>query len=161
MNSNPDDGRHRPRGLKAVAEGLLHAIQVFVVWAAQFLVVVSILVAAGVMYGLFIGRLSAPLSSFQSLDLLQAAVGKVFAGILLLMLGLELLKSLTNFFVGFQIQAEIIVVVAIIAVTRHVMLIDIEHAEWTSLVGVAALVLALAISYALVRQRPSPDPPRT
>jgi uncharacterized membrane protein (DUF373 family) len=50
---------------------------------------------------------------------------------------------------------QIILVVAMIAVTRHVMLVDLEHTEWTTLVGAAALILALAISYVLVRRQGS------
>jgi uncharacterized membrane protein (DUF373 family) len=71
------------------------------------------------------------------------------------MLGLELLKSLTKFFTGFEVQVQIILVVAMIAVTRHIMLVDLEHTEWTTLVGAGVLILALAISYALVRRRAS------
>ena len=155
MVATPDNGLRKPSGLKAAGEQLIHTSQVIVVAAAQLLVVASILVAAAILYGMFFGRLSATLASLQSLDALQAAVERVFAGMLLLLLGLELLKSLTNFFTGFQIQVEIIVIVAIIAVARHVMLVDLEHTEWTTLLGAAALVLALPISYALVRQRRS------
>ena len=152
MVATPDNGLRKPSGLKAAGEQLIHTSQVIVVAAAQLLVVASILVAAAILYGMFFGRLSVSLASLQSLDALQVAVERVFAGVLLLLLGLELLKSLTKFFTGFQIQVEIIVIVSIIAVARHVMLIDLEHTAWTTLLGAAALVLALAISYALVRQ---------
>ena len=97
-------------------------------------------------------KLLAVLDMVSTLEV-QAAVEQVFAGVLLLMLGLELLKSLTSFFTGFKTQVEIIVVVAMIAAVRHVMLIDLEHTAWTTLVGSAALVLALAVSYALIRLR--------
>jgi uncharacterized membrane protein (DUF373 family) len=69
------------------------------------------------------------------------------------MLGLELVKCLTTFFKDFRFQIEIILIVALIAISRHIMLIDLEHTEGATLLGVAALVLALAIGYALVRRR--------
>jgi uncharacterized membrane protein (DUF373 family) len=68
-----------------------------------------------------------------------------------------LLKGLTSSFVGVRVQVEIIVVVALIAVSRHIMLVDLERVRGPELLGIAALVLALAVSYALVRQRRPSD----
>ncbi len=144
----------QPR-VRAASDRLVHLSEIVVVTAAEVLVVLSILVATGILYVLFVGGLGVSWRSPHSLDSLQAGVEQVFAGVLLLMLGLELLKSLTNFFSGFRIQVEILVGVAIIAVARHIMLIDLKHTEWTTLVAAAALVVSLAISFALVRQRPA------
>jgi uncharacterized membrane protein (DUF373 family) len=141
--------------VRAASERVVHASELIIVTAAELLVVVSILVATVVLYALFFGRLGEALHGLHTIDALQAAVEKVFAGVLLLMLGLELLKSLTKFFVGFEVQVQIILVVAMIAVTRHIMLVDLEHTDWTILVGAAALILALAISYMLVRRQGS------
>jgi uncharacterized membrane protein (DUF373 family) len=151
MAARADHDSGKTGGLRALSERIVRASEVGVVTAAELLVVVSILVATVILYVLFVSRLAETSHSIATMDALQAAVEKVFAGVLLLMLGLELLKSLMNFFTGFQIQVEIILVVAMIAVARHVMLIDPEHTDWTTLVGSAALVLALAVSYALVR----------
>ena len=155
MSASSDHGSRTPRGLPAATERLVHASEIIVVTAAELLVVISMLVATAVLYALFFGRLAEALQEVHSLDALQAAVERVFAGVLLLMLGLELLKSLTKFFTGFEIQVQIILVVAMIAVTRHIMLVDLEHTGWTTLVGAGVLILALAISYALVRRHGS------
>ena len=155
MSTGSDIGSRVPRGLLAATERLVHASQIIVVTAAALLVVISILVAAGLLYALFFGRPGESLSGIHSLNALQAAVEQVFAGVLLLMLGLELLKSLTKFFTGFEVQVQIILVVAMIAVTRHIMLVDLEHTQWTTLLGAGTLILALAVSYALVRRHSS------
>jgi uncharacterized membrane protein (DUF373 family) len=155
MNTRPDRGSWAARTLPAATERLVHASEIIIVAAAELLVIISILIATGVLYALFFGRLGDFLGSNHSLDALQVAVEHVFAGVLLLMLGLELLKSLTKFFTGFEIQVQIILVVAMIAVTRHIMLVDLEHTEWTTLLGAGVLILALAISYALVRRHSS------
>ena len=44
-----------------------------------------------------------------------------------------------------------ILVVAIIAVGRHIIQIDFEHTSGAVLAGTATLMLALAASYALIR----------
>ena len=132
----------------------MHACEVLIVAAAALLIVISVIIAAFVLYALFIENIrDGSLNTIETTGALQKAVEQVFAGVLLLLLGLELLKSLTSFFVGHHLQLEIIVVVAMIAVARHIMLVDFAHVQASNVVGAAALMLALAISYALVRQR--------
>jgi uncharacterized membrane protein (DUF373 family) len=150
MNPAGDDGATRARRLGAWA---VRASEMTVVAAAQVLVIAGVLIAALTLYVLFFEGIRENLGSIASVDALQAAVERVFAGVLLLMLGLELVKCLTTFFKDFRFQIEIILIVALIAISRHVMLIDLEHTAGSTLLGVAALVLALAIGYALVRQR--------
>jgi uncharacterized membrane protein (DUF373 family) len=140
-------------GVRAAAERIIHVSELLVVSVAEALMVLAILIATVVLMGLFVSHLRTSAGTIETLDDLQDAVEKVFAGVLLLLLGLELLKSLSSFFVGYRVQVEIIVVVAMIAVARHIMLTDFEHADPMKLIAVAALVLALAVSYALVRQR--------
>jgi uncharacterized membrane protein (DUF373 family) len=140
------------RVLRRVLERLVKASEIVVVTAAEFLVIVAILLAAFIIYAVFFDRIGAGLGSIGSLEELQTGVERVFAGVLLLMLGLELLKSLKSFFNEFRLQVEIIVVVAMIAVARHIMLINLEHTDASALLGFAALILALAISYALIRR---------
>jgi uncharacterized membrane protein (DUF373 family) len=69
------------------------------------------------------------------------------------MLGLELLETLKTYFQDYHIRTEVILVVAIIAVGRHIIQTDFEHTSGSVLVGMAALIVALAVSYYLVRLR--------
>lgn len=137
---------------------IVHACEVTIVAAAALLVIISVIIAALILYALFIENIrSGSIENIETTAALQKAVEQVFAGVLLLLLGLELLKSLTSFFVGHHLQLEIIVVVAMIAVARHIMLVDFAHVPASNVLGAAALMLALAVSYALVRQ-PSSNP---
>jgi uncharacterized membrane protein (DUF373 family) len=153
-----DIGSKAPRGVRGASERLVHGSEIVVVTAAQLLLVVCILLATFILYAIFVSRIPTSIHALSSIDDLQNGVERVFAGVMLLLLGLELLKILSTFFVGFRFQVEIIMVVAIIAVTRHIMLIDLEHTQAETIFAAAALVLALAISYALVRQRGEPEP---
>src|SRR5262245_635102 len=102
------------------------------------------------LYTLFITGLRANLTTIRSVDALQPAVQNVFAGVLLLMLGLELLETLKTYFKDYHIRIEVILVVAIIAVGRHIIQIDFEHTSAAVLLGSAGLMVALAVSYFLV-----------
>jgi uncharacterized membrane protein (DUF373 family) len=139
---------------------LISISELVVVVAAEILMALAIVIAGLILYGLFVYGVLTSIIKVSSLDQLQADLQHVFAGVLLLVLGLELMKSLESFFVGFRVQVEIIVIVAIIAVARHVLLIDFEHAQPTRILAAGGLILALAIAYALVRQPQQNSPGR-
>ena len=113
----------------------------------------AIVIAAITLYELFFQGVRTNFRSIETIGGLQEGVQAVFAGVLLLMLGLELLETLKNYFIDSQIRTEVILVVALIAVARHVMVIDIAHTSGEVLIGAAVLTLALAMSYRLVRVR--------
>jgi uncharacterized membrane protein (DUF373 family) len=50
------------------------------------------------------------------------------------------------------VRLEIILVVAIIAVGRHVINLDVQHLSGAEIAGVAALILALTGGYYLVKK---------
>jgi uncharacterized membrane protein (DUF373 family) len=157
--SAESQARSRPAGALSVAsERIVRLSEVIVVSAAGLLVVASVTLAAGTMFALFINGLRRGLQSIDSIQDLQVAVQRVFAGVLLLMLGLELLETLKSYFTESRIKIEVILIVALIAVGRHIMLIDIEHTDGAVLLGAAALTLALALSYILVRSRRDETP---
>jgi uncharacterized membrane protein (DUF373 family) len=74
---------------------------------------------------------------------------------MLVLLGLELLESLKTYTVVHQVRLEMILIVATIAASRHVILLDFEHASGLSLIGASTLLLALTSGYALVKRSAS------
>ncbi|MGH8422923.1 MAG: phosphate-starvation-inducible PsiE family protein, partial [Pseudomonas fluorescens] len=89
--------------------------------------------------------------SIDTVPELVKSVQKAFSGVLLIILGLELMETLRVYFKSHRIRLETILTVAIIAVGRHVINLDVEHMTGASLIGVAAVVLALTGGYFLVR----------
>jgi uncharacterized membrane protein (DUF373 family) len=75
-----------------------------------------------------------------------------FAGILSVVLGLELLETLKAYSVEHHIRLEVILVVALIAVGRHVVVVDFEHASGPVLLGISAIIGALTLGYFLVKK---------
>jgi uncharacterized membrane protein (DUF373 family) len=158
MSMGPQLPVHRPRRLTVFGDKLVRTSEFLVVSAAGLLLIASVLIATGVMYTVFIQGLRTNLRSVESIDGIQAAIQHVFAGVLLLMLGLELLETLKTYFQDNRIRTEVILVVAMIAVGRHIIQIDFEHSSGSVLAGTAGLMLALALSYYLVRLRNTKAP---
>jgi uncharacterized membrane protein (DUF373 family) len=75
-----------------------------------------------------------------------------FAGVLSVVLGLELFETLKTYFTEHQIRLEVILVVAIIAVGRQVVQVDFEHTPGAVLFGLSAVILALTLGYFLVKR---------
>ena len=72
---------------------------------------------------------------------------ELFSLFLLVLIGIELLHSVKTFILRREIHLESVLTVAMIAVARKI--IVLEPKEWPegTLLGLAALVLALSISY--------------
>ncbi len=83
---------------------------------------------------------------------LQRILQRSFGGVLLVLLGLELLDTLKTDFDEHRIRLEIILIVAIIAIGRHIILLDFEHLQGSSLVGIGVLVAALTGGYFVIKK---------
>lgn len=88
----------------------------------------------------------------NSLADVQENVERGFAGVLLVLIGLELLESVRAYVHEHRVRLEVILTVSTIAVVRHVILVDLEHAPPLMLLGTAALVLALTLGLLVVRR---------
>ena len=95
---------------------------------------------------------AAGLAPVATVSDLQKAVQRAFASVLLIILGLELIETLRTYFVEHRVRLEVILIVAIIAVGRHIIQLDLEHTPALTLIGIGALVLALTGGYFLIRR---------
>ncbi|MEJ8855153.1 phosphate-starvation-inducible PsiE family protein [Variovorax robiniae] len=121
--------------------------------AAQILLMAVILAMVVQLWIMFGSAIASQLSSIDSVPELMKSVQTAFSGVLLIILGLELMETLRVYFKSHRIRLETILAVAIIAVGRHVINLDVEHMAGSSLFGIAAIVLALAGGFFLVRYK--------
>jgi len=91
-------------------------------------------------------------SQIDSIAELQDAAQALFAGVLLVVLGLELLDTLRNYFIEHRLRVEFLISVALIAVARHVIQLDYEHSSPWLVIAIAVLMFSLAVSYVAVRK---------
>jgi len=113
------------------------------------LVVVAIL---GLTIYLFTTNIAHTIGSVETVADIQQAALRSFSGVLLTLLGLELLDTVKVYFRDHQVRVEVILLVSLIAMGRHVLEIDLHHTEPLVLLGIASLILVLAASYYLVRR---------
>jgi uncharacterized membrane protein (DUF373 family) len=140
-------------------------VELGIVVALQFLVVVMIVVSTGVLFVLGFGALQTEIQHITTIEDLLFRVQRSIAGILIVVLGLEVLETLKAYFRDHQVRLEVILVVAIIAAGRHLVQMDYEHVPPLQILGIAAVVLSLTIGYYLVKKSlydfpRKTDPPR-
>ena len=77
---------------------------------------------------------------------------KIFSFFLIVLIGLELIEVIKVYLVDEQVHVEVIFLVAIIAVARKVIVLDVNKLDPLILIGVAAIILALSGGYYLLKQ---------
>lgn len=73
----------------------------------------------------------------------------LFGFFMLVLIGLELLETIKAYLNENEVHVEIVLEVALIAVARKVVIIDVKYYEPASLFAIAAIVIALAVAYYL------------
>ena len=140
---------------------ILRMFQTTVVALVGLLLALAVAVAVAVLYvGLFAAFRAGLADTLEAAGGLQVALQNVFGGVLLVLLGLELIDTLKVYFAEHTIRTEVILIVAMIAVGRHIIQIDYHHTGGLELIGIATIMVALAVSYFLVkRSRIASDAP--
>jgi uncharacterized membrane protein (DUF373 family) len=77
---------------------------------------------------------------------------ELFSLFLLVLVGIELLHSVKLYIIHHEIHLEMVLGVAIIAVARKVITLEPKELPAVTLLGMAALVLALALGYYSIRR---------
>jgi len=77
----------------------------------------------------------------------------LFGFFMLVIIGIELLETIMKtYLIQDQPHFEVVLSVAIIAIARKVIILDIKEVDGISLIGIATIVLALTIGYFLMKR---------
>jgi uncharacterized membrane protein (DUF373 family) len=124
--------------------------------ARTLLIMMGVVVAVAtveVAYEVFKGMASPP-----GLFLGVAELLDVFGLFLMVLIGLELMTSIRMYLDDHKIHAEMMLLVAITAVTRKIVIMESSSKEPLLLFGIGFLIIALALGYYLIKQnRPAFD----
>jgi uncharacterized membrane protein (DUF373 family) len=77
---------------------------------------------------------------------------ELFALFLMVLIGIELLHSVKTYIVRREFHLETVLTVAMIAVARKVIVLEPKELPEGTVLGIAALVLALALAYYVIRR---------
>ncbi|MEG5066183.1 phosphate-starvation-inducible PsiE family protein [Microcoleus sp. B3-A4] len=75
----------------------------------------------------------------------------IFGLFLNVLIALEILENITAYLKKHVIQVELVIVTSLIAVSRKIIILDLEKKTAADLIGLAIAIFALSISYLIVR----------
>lgn len=77
----------------------------------------------------------------------------IFGLFMLVVIGIELLETIMKtYLTQGQAHFEVVISVAIIAIARKVIILDLKKVDSISLIGIAAIILALTIGFFLMKK---------
>jgi len=91
-------------------------------------------------------------------DLLENQAGfftktliEIFGLFLNVLIALELLENITAYLKNHAIQVELVIITSLIAVARKIIILDLGKVDGLELIGLAIAILALSISFLIIR----------
>ena len=76
---------------------------------------------------------------------------RIFGFFFIILIGFELIETVEMYFKDNIIHAEVVLLVAVIAVSRKVILLDLEKYDPLAIIGLGAVILALGGCYWLIK----------
>ena len=126
--------------LKYVETGLIFGILI----AVSITLVLSFI---DIVYEIYLKVVSPPLFVVDANGLMD-----LFSLLLVLLIGLELLETIKAYLNEDIVHVEFIILVAIIAIARKVIIWDFDKYSFEELMGLAAMIVGLGITYFLIKK---------
>jgi uncharacterized membrane protein (DUF373 family) len=77
---------------------------------------------------------------------------EIFGFFMMILIGLELLESIRTYLSDELLHVEVVFLVAMIAIARKVIILEVKDLDPLVLIGIASIVLALAVGYYFVKK---------
>jgi uncharacterized membrane protein (DUF373 family) len=136
----------------ALGEKLLQGFERAVIGILLVLLCIMVAIGTLMLIYLLVNSIGTRLGEVGNALELQEVMQRGFGAVLVVLLGLELLETIRQYTAEHRVRVEVVFFVGLIAVGRHVIQIDYLNASIGELLGTAAIVLALATGYFLVRR---------
>lgn len=77
---------------------------------------------------------------------------RIFGFFFIILIGFELVETVEMYFKDNVIHAEVVLLVAVIAISRKVILLDLEKYDPVAIIGLGIIIVALGACYWLIKQ---------
>jgi uncharacterized membrane protein (DUF373 family) len=142
---------HRRSGI--MMRGIIQKFERFIVLALLLMMMLVLLASTVELAIMLFEQLLAP--PMLLLDVKEMLA--VFAFFLMVLIGLELVETTKMYLNENVFHVEVVVLVAIIAVARKIIIIDYDAVSYEMLLSIAALMIALSAGYFLLKRATMPS----
>jgi uncharacterized membrane protein (DUF373 family) len=134
----------------------IERFETWINWAVlAMMALVVLLLVAGFAVDIVRDIIAYPTGSISS-----DQVFAIFANLLLILIGLELMHTVKVYLLDHTVHVEVILAVALVALARKVIVFNLKDYQEGTVVGLALLIAALAGSHWLLLRRSSADRPQ-
>ncbi|AXG69964.1 phosphate-starvation-inducible E [Kordia sp. SMS9] len=137
------------RKILNVVESIEKWIIIILLFSLLLVVVYTAIVFLGMLFG---GIIDGIQNSFSKDNNIMTHLHQVFGGFLSVLIGIELLHTIKMYLKEDVVHVEIVLLVALIGVSRHVIDLDIAHMKPLTLFGISSLIIVLAGGYYLIKK---------
>lgn len=131
-------------------EGFLRNLGRFEGWVSKLLSIAMVIVIVVVIADLGL-YLAATLLDPDPSNFLGESLLDIFGLFLSVLIALEILENITAYLREHVVQVELVIVTSLTAVARKIIILDLKEVTGVSLIGLAIAILALSISYLIVK----------
>ena len=141
-------GRSLQNGFGARVKSFLKKFEDVVIRSMIVMMVIVILISTVELGWIIIRDVITPPVFFLEISELM----EIFGFFLLIVIGVELLETIKAYLDARVIHVEIVLEVALIAIARKVIILDMGKYPGSSILGIAALILALVIAFFVIKR---------
>ncbi len=127
---------------------MLKQFEKIIIYALIALMVIVVFISTIELAVLIVKDIIAPPAYWLGIDQLF----EIFGFFLLLLIGVELLETIKAYLSEGTVHSEIVLEVALIAISRKVITMNVKDYEPLSLIGMAALILTISIAYLFIKR---------
>ena len=132
----------------------LHSLEIIEGWVSKILSIGMIIVTIIAIFQLGYSLIEILISTFEQPDKtnFNSELFQLFGLFLNVLIALEILENITAYLKKHVIQVELVIVTSLIAVSRKIIILDLEKKDSNDLIAMAVAVFSLSISYFVIRQ---------
>ena len=133
--------------MKPVKE-ILHTFTRGIILCLIAMMMLSVLLSTIELFMILVTEIRKPPNFMLGIDNLF----EIFGFFMMILIGLELLESIRTYLSDELLHVEVVFLVAMIAIARKVIILEVKDLDPLVLIGIASIILALALGYFFVKK---------
>ena len=131
-------------------EKLLRKFERYIIIGLLVMMILVVFIGSVELAVMLVERMLSPFPKWILLNISEML--EIFGFFMMILIGIELIETIKIYLVDESIHVEVICLVAIVAVTRKVIILDVDKLPPVTLLGIAAIILALTVGYFFLKK---------
>jgi uncharacterized membrane protein (DUF373 family) len=131
-------------------EKLIKKFERYIIIGLLVMMILVVFISTVELAVMLVERMLSPFPKWILLDISEML--EIFGFFMMILIGIELIETIKIYLVDESIHVEVICLVAIVAITRKVIILDVDKLPPVTLLGIAAIILALSVGYFFIKK---------